>query len=280
MKGDEIMAKNVIVPTPIFSEKNNIKFILPIFLHLQIRQGRDGIVLTSLEMLLKACGYVYNRQSKNSGYIDAIKSSLLYLQQEGYIAGFYDRYGIQEVEDISTDRPKMMFTIEVNDDVMNYIGEGFIQVFIDDYRRIVDFSMKNSKHRLNKMLYLYCFISRYMFRRHKNFSDDARYDQQNREMAINDPNHYLTTYDRLSFALGDGFSRSSVITLMKSLEESGVIHCESIGYFISNGYSDVKRGGTVIVLDSKYWEVELEAAVKMQRNNKFKYYTKGEEATD
>lgn len=273
------MAKNVIVPTPIFTEKEHVQFILPIYLYLQAKQGRDGTILTSLELLLHACGYVYNRQSKNSGFVDSVKDALLYLKQKGYIKSFFDKYGEQTIDDLNMDRPTNVFIIEVNEDAMNYTGDGFSQVFIDDYKKIIEFSMCNAKHRLSKMLYLYCFISRYTFHRHKNYIDDARYEDENRSMAEKTPNYYFTTYDRLSSMLGDGFSRSSIIKMLGDLDDCGAIHYKSIGNSIASDDGTVRGGGTVFVLDSKYWEIELEAAVQMEKNKKSQFYMKGAEAT-
>lgn len=268
------MSKNLIVPHQILSDAKDNLAILCTYIYMETKVGKDGALLTSLELLMRHCGYTYNKRSKELGYVDKVTDAVNYLKQINYIEEINDKYDVETLECVDVGKPATFFTVRINPD-MGVRNEGhFFQVAISDYVKIVRYAKDTTMSSLGKMMYVFCFISRYIFRRRKNFADDYRYEEENMRMALTTPNYFFANYDRMSDWLGDGFSRSTLIRILKLLEECEVVHYSSVAGYKQGDSESRKRLGSVFVLHSKYWEAELNSAIEMERGKKINFTRK------
>lgn len=271
------MSKNLIIPQQILSARDENLTILPMYVYMEAKVGKDGTLLTSLELLMRSCGYSYNRQSKKLGHINVVAETLHYLKSIDYIESIYDKYGKEPIDEIDVGKPGAFFTVKINQEMEVRNAGGFCQMFIDDYTKIIDYTNTASLSLLGKMLYVWCFIGRHMYRRHKNYIDDYRYEAENLDMAKHTPNYFFANYDKMSDLLGEGFSRSTLIRILKILEECGVLHYKSVNGSKSCSDDSRKRLGSVFVLHSKYWETELNSAIEIERGKRLDYIRKEKE---
>lgn len=268
------MSKNLIVPHQIMSDAKDNLAILCAYIYMETKVGKDGALITSLELLMRHCGYTYNKRSKELGYIDKVIDAVNYLKQINYIEQINDKYDAEALGGVDVGKPAAFFTVRINQD-MGVRNEGhFFQVTVNDYVKIVQYAKSTTMSSLGKMTYVFCFICRYIYRRRKNFVDDYRHEEENMKMAIDTPNYFFANYDRMSDWLGGGFSRSTLIRILKLLEECEVVHYSSVAGPKQDESESHKRLGSVFVLHSKYWEAELNSAIEMERGKRMNFIRK------
>lgn len=265
----------IILRDDIVRNKQLSPMVLPTYFYLQASRGLNGRVLTSLELLLSYCGYTYNRRSKELGHIDEMISTLKYLKEQHYIEKFYEKDSFTEIEDVKDIKPTKVFYIEVNPEIMNFMGDGFLKAPASDWIRLLECYRNEKNVKLWKLITVYCFIVRNIFRSRLDFKDGMENYHDNVEIAEKKPNYLRTTLDWISEQLASGYSRKTVYMLLNALINSGIIHSKAVGC-VEDQYGNKLKVGTVYVMDSEFWEVELDSAAKIEFAKRQVYYKKGE----
>lgn len=263
-----------IVPYEILNRKQYQQHMLPIFCFLQNCRGGDYKVTTSIKTLLYICGYSTNNRSTLSNKSRIIKDTLLQLKNEGYIYKFYDenRYCEINYEDLDSISPSGYFTVEMNENISDSTHKSFAMISIYDYARFYEaFAGKSCGVALLKSFNVFMYIYSRMWKR-PGFTKENRTDMDS-EIIKASPEFLYVKLDRISECLGDGFSVQTIGKIIKLLDESDIIHHDSL-YLTNknNKKAPPTNVGTIFVRHSNRWKFEMMCAKDSKLKEIRKYH--------
>jgi len=208
------------------------QFILPTYLDLFLRRGADEKCLYSVANILSfGCGYANNANAYHRNHYDGIKYALKFMQDKDYIGDIYSAK-TGEVVDVLNVLPKEELFFDLTK--MNHRIEGKFVVLPAERYMILRQLRDESAILFWKHLTLYTYLYSYLG---YNLIKNERFRE-----------YWTFTQEKISIALGDGFSPQTVGVLFDKLQDMGLIDFESVYIKTGNRKEPPYCIGTVTVL--------------------------------
>lgn len=213
------------------------------------RTMRDEVKL-SLEELIIGCGYSPHKGKNNIN--DQFRQELYTMYEDNRSGHFH----LSTQVDILTIGIIERFTIDLSDIILDY--DKFTKVEFNDYDKIV---LSKYQHK-DKMLLVYLYIKSHIFERRKDSNG-------NETESIEDVQEgYALSYEQI--AKDTGISKSTVIKIIKLLEDLEMLHCYTTGGYKDDG-GKIRNAPNVYVLYNKQNEIPyiIERLKKLYKTDGF-----------
>ena len=190
--------------------KNDIlnfkQFVLPVYLELAVRRGKDGMCIRKISNLLTyGCGYDDNENAYRRKYYDGVKHALKFLQDNNYIGDAIDEK-TGEIVDVTGARPKADLIFDMRN-LENFTKHKFVLLPVDDYLVI-----KNIRQESAQLFWKYLVVYSYIY----GFVENPRWNS-----GFN--KYWTFKYDVISKDLGYGFSPNTVGIVFDKLQSLNLI---------------------------------------------------------